>query len=100
MEQKNILQKLAHSRRIWVFAFSVIVTFVMIKDPSLVQYKDQINLFIGLAISLILGLSLEDSVKAWAARPGTFQESIKDLVVEIVDELFTEKTGNETDGQG
>ncbi len=86
--QPNILTKLAHSRRIWVFAISTIVTWLFVQDPRLGAYKDQLNAFIGLAISVILGLSLEDAAKAWGAHPEKFNESLRDLVIAILEEMF------------
>jgi len=89
------------SRKTVLALITILVQFVIPFFPQLVPHANVIGqVTLVIAGVAILGITVEDSVKAWAERPASLRGAIVEIVTQVLDELFPEDGGNPGDGGG
>lgn len=89
------------SRKTVLALITILVQFVIPFFPQLVPHADVIGqVTLVIAGVAILGITVEDSVHAWAERPVSLRGAIVEIVTQVLDELFPEDDGSGNPGGG
>lgn len=75
-----------NSRKFIIAIATIILYGVIMFAPDNVSAKVEkyAPYVTGVVVAALFGITFEDSVKLWAARPGTLRDAIQDLIDELL----------------
>jgi hypothetical protein len=84
-----MMEKLLQSRKFMLALVAIVVQLLVVAVPDTRAHADTIGgVLFAIVAAVTMGTSLEDAVKAWATRPQTTEQAVRDVTGEVINTAF------------